>query len=88
MTCNTINTEEKLSKRIATFLCSAQNELTLNISRMNFIEASRAAILGSTKCYVENPEKRINWIVKDEQTRSAIVPFMLDNMEVITRSGN
>lgn len=86
MTCNTINAnEEKITKRIATFLTSAQNEVTINISKLNFIDASRCALLNSTKCYVENPYKKINWIVKDEGIKSVIMPFKLDNMEILTK---
>lgn len=76
--------EEKVTKKIASFLCSAQNELTINISRLNFIDASRCALLNSTKCYVQNPYKKINWIVKDESIRRIIMPFKLDNMEILT----
>ena len=42
MALNDINfQEEKVTKKIASFLCSAQNELTINISKLNFIDASR-----------------------------------------------
>ncbi len=84
MTCNTITTEDALDKKIAIFLCSKQNEMTLNISKLNYIEASRCALLNSTKCYVENPNKKINWIVKDETIKNMIAPFKLNNMEIFT----
>ena len=36
MALNEINfQEEKVTKKIASFLCSAQNELTINISKLN-----------------------------------------------------
>lgn len=86
MTCNTVNiNEDKVTKKIATFLCSAQNELTINISRLNFIDASRCALLNSTRCYVKNPDKKINWIVRDEAVKNVIMPFKLDNMEILTK---
>lgn len=86
MTCNTINTyEDKVTKKIASFLCSAQNEVTINISKLNFIDASKTALLNSTKCYVTNPNKKINWIVKDEIIKSVMMPFKLDNMEILTK---
>lgn len=86
MTCNTINlNEEKITKKIACFLGSAQKELTINISKLSFLEASRCAILNSTRCYVENPNKKINWIVKNEAIKSTIMPFKLDNMQIITK---
>jgi len=84
MSTNTILKEEKLRKKIAVFLCSKQNEITLNISKLNFIEASRIALLNSTKCYVENPNKKINWIVKNEVIKNLIQPFKLNNMEITT----
>ena len=83
MTCNTV--EEKITKRIMDFLYSKKNELTINISKLNFIEASRTALLNSTKCYVENPNKKINWIVKNESIKSVIMPFKLENMEILTK---
>jgi len=86
MTINVLtNAGDKVSKKIATFLCSTQNELTINISRLNFIEATRTALLNSTKCYVENPYKKINWIVKDESIKNVMMPFKLDNMEILTK---
>jgi len=87
MSLNYLNfQEEKITKKIANFLCSAQNELTINITKLNFIEASRCALLNSTKCYVENPYKKINWIVKDEKIKEVIMPFKLDNMEILTHT--
>ena len=85
MSTNTIYIEDKLTKKFADFLCSKQNEITVNISRLNFIEAFRYALLNSTKCYIENPDKKINWIVKDEKTKTLISPFKLNNMEILTR---
>ena len=78
--------EEKFGKKIASFLCSAQNEVTINISKLNFMEASRTAILNSTKCFAQNPFKKIKWIVKNEEIRSSIMPFKLDNMEILTQT--
>lgn len=84
MSINSTLKEDKLTKKIAVFLCSKQNEITLNISKLNFIEASRIALLNSTKCYVENPNKKINWIVKNEVIKNLIQPFKLNNMEITT----
>ncbi len=77
--------EQRVTKRIASFLCSRENELTINISKLNFIDASRMALLNSTKCYVENPNKKINWIVKDELIKNVISPFKLENMKIIAK---
>ena len=85
MTTNAVLREDILTKKIASFLHSKQNELTINISKLNFIDASRCALLNSTKCYVENPNKKINWIVKDEATKRVITPFKLNNMEIWTK---
>lgn len=88
MSCNIINDENKLTKKIASFLCSAQNELIVNISKMSFIEASRTALLASTKCYIENPDKKIKWIVKNETIKSMMDPFKLCNMEIQIKKVN
>ncbi len=86
MTCYGVNyREDRVIKKIATFLCSAQSELTINISKLNFLDASRCALLNSTKCYVQNPHKKINWIVKDENVKKVIMPYKLDNMEILTK---
>ena len=79
------NREDRLKKRITEFLYSRKKELTINISNLNFLEASRMALLNSTKCYVENPEKKLNWIVKDEGIKSLLIPFKLNNMEILTK---
>ncbi len=76
--------EEKLRKNIASFLCSAQNEVTINISKLNFIDASRTVLINSAKCWAQNPFKKINWIVKNENIRSSIMPFKLNNTEIFT----
>ncbi|MCD8025241.1 MAG: hypothetical protein LUE64_06865 [Candidatus Gastranaerophilales bacterium] len=86
MTSGTLNPADRtITKRIANFLSSAQNELTVNISRLNFIEASRTALLNSAKCYAHDPFKKINWIVKDENVKEIIMPFKLKNMEILTK---
>ncbi len=86
MTVNVIKTnEEKVRKKIATFLCSAQNEITINISKLNFIEASRTALLNSTHCLVQNPDKKLKWIVKNEAVKNTIMPFKLENMQITTK---
>ena len=85
MTTSIKISEDKLTKKIASFLCSKQNEITLNISKLDFIEALRFALLNSTKCYVENPDKKINWIVKNEVIKNILLPFKLNNMEIMTR---
>ncbi len=58
------------------------SEFEADISLLNLIDASRTSILCSTHHFAKYPEGRIYWILKDEQTRSLIMPMRLKNMEL------
>ena len=53
----------------------------VDISHMNLFEATKIAIMCSTYCFLNNFEKKICWLVKDEQTKKAISVLRLRNME-------
>ncbi len=53
----------------------------IDISSMNLFQATKVAILTSTYCFINNFEKKLCWLVKDEQTRKAISILRLRNME-------
>ena len=53
----------------------------VDISDMNLFQATKIAILCSTYCFLNNFEKKICWLVKDEQTKKAISILRLRNME-------
>ena len=58
-----------------------KDKCIVDISSLNLFEATKIAILTSTYCFINNFEKKLCWIVKDEQTRKAISLLRLRNME-------
>lgn len=60
-----------------------KNRYVVDISSCNLLSATRLAILCSTYCFINNFKKKICWIVKDEETKSAIGVLRLRNIEQI-----
>ncbi len=57
-------------------------ELEADISRLNLLDAARTAVKYSTELYIKHPEKKINWLVKDAETKKMILNLALHNMNV------
>ena len=57
-----------------------KNEYQIDISNLNLIEAVRIAILCSTFCFINNVQKKLHWIVKDEEIKRAISILRLSNI--------
>ena len=53
----------------------------IDISSMNLINATRIAILASTYCFLNSFEKKLCWLVKDEEIARAISILRLRNIE-------
>ena len=53
----------------------------INISDMNLINATKIAILCSTYCFINNFQKKICWLVADEEIKKAINILRLQNIE-------
>ncbi len=69
------------------FNCSQDKErFIIDISTLNIFEAVKIAILSSTYCFLNNFEKKLCWLVKDEQTRKAISILRLHNMEQFVKN--
>lgn len=59
-----------------------QDKLEVDISELNLIEASRMALLCSTRFFAKYPDKKIRWSVADEETKKIISNLKLNNMEL------
>ena len=57
------------------------DKYVIDISNMNFISATRLAILTSTYCFINNFPKKLCWVVKDDEIRRAISILRLKNTE-------
>ncbi len=58
----------------------------IDISNMNFINATRIAILTSTYCFINNFKKKLCWLVKDDEIRRAISILRLRNVEGMVKT--
>ncbi len=83
---NIYNKEDKQNKmieKIENFLSKTNGQSTaIDISNMNIFDALRTAITYSTKLFNRNPEQKICWSVKDEETKKMISSLKLRNMEL------
>ena len=53
----------------------------IDISNMNLINATKIAILTSTYCFINNFEKKLCWLVNDDEIKHAISILRLRNAE-------
>lgn len=65
-----------------------QDKFIVDISDMNLFQATKIAILCSTYCFLNSFEKKLCWLVKDEQTKKAISILRLCNMEQIVKDSS
>lgn len=63
----------------------AYDKFYIDISTMNLFQATKIAILCSTYWFINNFEKKLCWLVKDEETKKAISILRLRNMEQIVK---
>lgn len=53
--------------------------MTVDISELNILDASKIATLGSTIHYIKYPKGSINWIVNSNQIKEYTKPMNLGN---------
>ena len=46
-----------------------QKDLKIDISNLNLIDATKTALMFSTKLFTQFPDKSVKWIVKDVETK-------------------
>lgn len=78
-------TKENLEKLNGYINSTNDNELTVDITRLNLLDASTICSLGSTMQYIKNPSSKINWIVNSKKVKEYTTPMSLGNTEFITK---
>lgn len=87
---NTKNLEDKI-KNTKIFLQEIKEEgadFEFDLSRLNFIDAAKAALLLSAEAMNLNTKTRINCFVKDEKSRKIILNQKLKNAFFSVNLGN
>lgn len=59
-------------------------KIIVDIKQYNLLDATKIAILCSTFCFIKGFEKKICWLVKDEEIKKAINILKLMNTETQT----
>lgn len=59
-------------------------KIIVDINQYNLLDATKIAILCSTFCFIKGFEKKICWLVKDEEIKKAINILKLMNTETQT----
>ena len=62
-----------------------ENRYVIDISNMNLINATRIAILTSTYCFINNFQKKLCWLVADNEIKNAISILRLRNIESMVK---
>lgn len=58
------------------------NLLSVNISKLNLIDATKISVLCSTFHFSKHPEGEIKWYVQDEETKKTIKLLKLKNVKI------
>ncbi len=64
---------------------SQDEDLTIDISRMNILDACRISVLGSTEHYIKNPNANINWVVSSESVEKMVSAMGLGNSSFLCK---
>lgn len=76
----------KIVETLTEYIDSYQDEdLTVDISQMNIIDACRISVLGSTKQYINNPKGKINWIVSSSSVEKMVSSMGLGNSSFLCK---
>ena len=68
------------------YINESQNEdLTIDISGMNILDACRISVLGSTEQYIKNPNANINWVVSSESVEKMVSAMGLGNSSFLCK---
>jgi len=78
---NTINMVESIKKYINEHDCPT---LSMDISRLNIIDASKVTILCSTYHWAKYPNGEISWKISSDEIKNLINPQDLGNIRLIT----
>lgn len=78
---NTINLVESIKNYIHEHDCPT---LSMDISRLNIIDASKVTILCSTYHWAKYPNGQISWKIGSEEVKELVNPLNLGNIQLIT----
>lgn len=82
-----IPTEKNPSKILdnikSTIRKSKSGNMTIDISMLNLIDASKVATMASTYHFLKFAEGSINWVVKSKEIEKIIKPLNLGNSKFI-----
>lgn len=78
---NTVNMVESIKKYINDNDCP---NLSMDISRLNIIDASKVTILCSTYHWAKYPEGQINWKISSDEIKELVNPLNLGNINLTT----
>lgn len=78
---NTFNLVNKFKQYINDNDCP---DLSMDISHLNVLEASKVAILCSTFHWAKYPEGKLNCIINSEEVNDIVKPLDLGNIRLIT----
>lgn len=78
---NTINLVESIKKYINEHDCPT---LSMDISRLNIIDASKVTILCSTYHWAKYPNGEISWKIGTPEIKELVNPLNLGNIRLIT----
>jgi ABC-type transporter Mla MlaB component len=78
---NTINMVESIKKYINDNDCPT---LSMDISRLNIIDASKVTILCSTYHWAKYPDGEISWKISTDEVKNLVNPRNLGNIRLIT----
>lgn len=78
---NTINLVESIKNYISNNHCP---NLSMDVSHLNIIEASKVTILCSTYHWAKYPKGKISWKISSEEIKELVSPLNLGNIRLIT----
>lgn len=81
-TKNVCEVSSRLKNVIEKTNCS---NLKVDISDLNFIDASKVAIDASIKHFIKYNSGRLTWVVKDDLTKFQLLSLALKNVEVVVK---
>lgn len=71
---------ENVKKYINKFDCP---EMTLDLSKLNILDAAKVMVLSSTYHYKKYPEGKVKCRVQSKSVKNLVSSFLTDNLEVI-----
>lgn len=59
-------------------------QLSMNVSNLNIIDASKVVILCSTYHYAKYPHGQLTWIINSSEVKNLVKPLDLGNVKLVT----